>query len=163
MAALASRPVRALLLAALSAVAISLAGCGGSSCCLAPVSIPANIRGWWDSSLDTPRGRDVIYTHISREGGFIQYDYDGDAVNRGLDCFTVQTGRLLPAEQNTWLVQPDTASAPVFFLRLAPASDGHGMRVEFLDGRSRQRVLRTQQWRRLRDTRVVENEPACTQ
>ncbi len=56
--------------------------------CSPPSSDPTHVEmsdliGLWDSSENKAGKTDVIYTRITSDGAIMEYDYDGDEVDKG--------------------------------------------------------------------------------
>ena len=67
----------------------------------------SNLVGLWDSSEKDGAKTDVMYTRISSTGEIIEYDYDGDELDKGLSCYQINTGKIIPIKENFFRITND--------------------------------------------------------
>lgn len=145
-----------LTLTAVLAIAISLAACSPSS----PTEVTlSEISGLWNSSEKTAAGEDIIYTRIASNGDIIEYDYDGDEADKGLDCYQVNTGTARPLGNNRFLVDADMYKDVDFEVELEILDAGNALKIYFMDDSD---TLRSQIWTRVGDQTLLDSEPTCT-
>ncbi|HHO59530.1 MAG TPA: hypothetical protein ENJ64_04755, partial [Thiotrichales bacterium] len=65
-----------------------------------------------------------MYTRITPGGDIIEYDYDGDAADRGLDCYAVETGIVRHLDGNVFLVSAEMHDAMAFKVQLTLLDEG---------------------------------------
>lgn len=118
--------------------------------------------GLWDSSVIRGDKTDVMYTRITANGDIVEYDYDGDAVDKGLDCYTVETGQLISQAANTFRVSVDMHKNKVLNIRLTLLDDKQRLQVEFLVIKNEEiSVTRREIWKRVEDKTFLDTEPTC--
>jgi hypothetical protein len=110
-----------------------------------------------------------MYTRISSNGDIIEYDFDGDEVDKGLNCYQINSGSLKYIDANRFLIMTDMRANKQFEVELELLDDGHALKIYFLDSddldgdSDRSETLRSQIWTRMPDDSVLENEPSCRQ
>ena len=65
----------------------------------------SNLVGLWNSSEKKGTNTDVMYTRISSTGDIIEYDFDGDEVDQGLNCYHINSGKIIPIKHNRFQLQ----------------------------------------------------------
>ncbi len=128
--------------------------------------------GLWDSSVRKAEGVDRIYTRIATNGDTIEYDFDGDSVDKGLDCYTVETGSIQQDTDNYFIVKADMHEHVEFKVALRLLDAGKQLKVTYLQpvstgsgdfagSSSAGFVPYAQVWTRVVDDRFSQNEPSC--
>jgi len=110
-----------------------------------------DLTGLWNSSVNA----DVMYTRIDSNGDIIEYDFDGDAVDKGLNCYHIVSGTVKKIQGNQFLVSVDMFENESFSVELEMLDAGHALKVYFLDDGA------SQIWTRMSTDSILENEPAC--
>ena len=118
--------------------ALALSGCdtgdGGDAAPGVPtddaVGIPtATIEGFYDASTDIAGvGRDVVLARVDAEGRLVEYDWQGDAVDRGADCHVVRVSTLSASADGAHTIDDGTDSGR-FTLRPVEG----GLEIGFVD------------------------------
>jgi hypothetical protein len=148
----------------------------------------SNLVGLWNSSEKHGAKTDVMYTRISSTGDIIEYDFDGDEVDQGLNCYHINSGKVVPIKDNLFTITADMHNGQTFEVELELLDAGHALQITFLKGAgSKGGVLsgrdlvegnhpgegaeaRTEEgaaassqiWTRMRNSSVLENEPSCS-
>lgn len=122
----------------------------------------SDIIGLWDSSEKQGSKTDVIYTRITSDGSIIEYDYDGDAVDDGLECYQIVSGSVKNVVANRFQVTADMHVNKQFDVELELLDAGHALKIYFLDKKDPTKTLKSQIWTRVADESVLDNEPSCS-
>jgi len=126
-----------------------------------------DLVGLWNSSETVGMKQDKMYTRITSSGSIIEYDYDGDAVDQGLDCYQVNTGTLKQVEGNHYIVTTDMLVTEQFDVELEWLDAGHALKVYVLDSNDQDgdgdttETIGSQIWTREADDSILDNEPSC--
>jgi len=129
----------------------------------------SDLVGLWDSSVSRDSLKDVMYTRITSNGGIIEYDFDGDEADRGLNCYLIDSGSVKPIEKNRFLVTAEMHANRQYQVELELLDNGHALKIYFLDSDDQDgdgdlnETVRSQIWTRLPDELLLENEPSCKQ
>lgn len=127
----------------------------------------SDLVGLWNSSEIIKNKTDIMYTHISSAGGIIEYDYDGDEVDKGLNCYQIDTGHVKPLQGSRFLVTTDMHANTQFEVELELLDAGNALKIYFIDSNDidgdgdRAETYESQIWTRESDSSILENEPAC--
>jgi len=124
----------------------------------------SDLVGLWDSSVTNNSQKDVMYTRISSDGGIIEYDFDGDEADQGLNCYLIDTGSIRPIDKNRFLVTAEMHANKQYEVELELLDNGHALKVYFLDtdhDTDREETVKSQIWTRVSDDSLLENEPSC--
>lgn len=121
----------------------------------------SDLVGLWNSSETVSGKTDVIYTRISSQGDIVEYDFDGDEVDRGLNCYQINSGSVKHIEKNRFLVTSDLHENKQFAVELALLEDGQAIAVTFSETDGHEAGAVTQTWRREFDVILPYNEPLC--
>ena len=120
-----------------------------------------DLVGLWNSSEREGDKTDTIYTRVTSDGAIIEYDYDGDEVDRGLDCYQVVTGSLEALSGNRFLINVDMHDIRQFEVELELLDAGQALKIYFMDKEIPSKTLRSQIWTREPDTSILDDEPSC--
>lgn len=129
----------------------------------------SDVLGLWDSSVNEGSLKDVMYTRITSNGDIIEYDFDGDEVDQGLNCYQIDSGSLKTIEKNRFLVTAEMHANRQYEVELELLDNGHALKIYFLDSDDqdndgdRNETVKSQIWTRIRDDSFLQNEPACRQ
>ncbi len=129
----------------------------------------SDLVGLWDSSENIGSQKDVMYTRISSSGDIVEYDFDGDEVDKGLNCYHIDSGSIKRIEDNRFLVTADMHANKQFEVELELLDAGYALKIYFLDSDdhdadgNRSETVNSQIWTRVRDESLLENEPSCKQ
>jgi hypothetical protein len=127
----------------------------------------SDLVGLWDSSVTHDSQRDVMYTRISSNGGIIEYDFDGDEADQGLNCYLIDSGSIKLIDKNRFLVTAEMHVNKQFEVELELLDNGHALKVYFLDtddqdnDGDREETVKSQIWTRVGDDSLLEKEPSC--
>jgi len=127
----------------------------------------SDLVGLWDSSVTNNSQKDVIYTRISSDGGIIEYDFDGDEADQGLNCYLIDTGSIRPIDKHRFLVTAEMHANKQYEVELELLDNGHALKVYFLDtddqdhDTDREEAVKSQIWTRVSGDSLLENEPSC--
>lgn len=121
----------------------------------------SNLVGLWNSSENVNGKTDVLYTHVASDGAIIEYDYDGDTVDNGLDCYHITTGSVKPLSDNRFLVTVDMHDNKQFEVELELLDDGHALKILFVDENDTSKIHKSQIWTRESNAAILDNEPSC--
>lgn len=143
----------------------------------------SNLVGLWNSSEKKGVKTDVMYTRISSTGDIIEYDFDGDEVDQGLNCYHINSGKIIPIKDNRFTITTDMHNGQTFEVELELLDAGHALQIVFLkefaskdravtnrdldtagvDAGERQvKPMSSQIWTRMRNSSVLANEPSCS-
>ncbi len=151
----------------------------------------SNLVGLWNSSEKHGAKTDVIYTRISSTGDIIEYDFDGDEVDQGLNCYHINSGKIMPNKNNFFTITADMHQDQMFEVELELLDAGHALKIYFstenVSGDNSGTVLKnfataspdsekdamdngmhpaksmsSQIWTRMRNSSVLQNEPSCS-
>jgi len=120
-----------------------------------------DLVGLWNSSENVAGQSDVIYTRVTSDAAIIEYDFDGDDVDRGLNCYQIVTGSLKAMKNNRFLVNVDMHENKQFEVELELLDAGHALKVYFMDKDIPSKTLKSQIWTREPDASILDNEPSC--
>ena len=123
--------------------------------------VMSDLVGLWNSSEKKGAKTDVIYTRISSDGTIIEYDYDGDEVDNGLNCYQIDTGSIQNIADNHFLVSVDMHAKKQFEVELEWLDAGHALKIYFLDADDPAKTLKSQIWTRIDDESLLDDEPSC--
>ena len=121
----------------------------------------SHLIGLWNSSEKLGSKTDVIYTRITSGGEIVEYDFDGDEVDRGLSCYQIITGAIKNIEANRFLVSVDMHVKEQFEVELELLDAGHALKVYFLDDSDPAKTVKSQIWTRVSDETMLDDEPSC--
>ena len=147
-------------------IVISLSACSPTGSNSTQVEM-SDLVGLWNSSENSGSQKDLMYTRISSNGDIIEYDFDGDEVDQGLNCYQIDSGSVEHVEDNRFLITTDMHGNKQFEVELELLDAGHALQINFLaseDGRadsSHTEVTRSQIWTRVNDVSILDNEPSC--
>jgi len=141
---------------------------GAISACTPSATDPTKIEisdlvGLWNSSENKAGKSDVSYTRISSDGSIIEYDYDGDEVDAGLDCYHIISGSLKKLEANRFQVTADMYENTQFDVELELLDAGYALKIYFMDAEAPLKILKSQIWTRVANNKLLDNEPSCVQ
>jgi len=126
-----------------------------------------DLIGLWDSSVTHGLQKDVMYTRITSNGDIIEYDFDGDEADKGLNCYLVDSGSVKPVEKNRFLVIAEMHANRQYEVELELLDNGHALKIYFLDSDDQDsdgdvtETVKSQIWTRIRDESILEYEPSC--
>jgi len=126
-----------------------------------------DLVGLWNSSETVGMKQDKMYTRITSSGSIIEYDYDGDSVDQGLDCYQVNTGTLKQVGGNHYIVTTDMLVTKQFDVELEWLDAGNALKVYVLDTNDQDgdgdvaETIDSQIWTREADDSILDNEPSC--
>jgi len=121
----------------------------------------SDLVGLWNSSENTGAKTDVIYTRVTSDGSIIEYDFDGDDVDQGLNCYLVGSGSMKPLEGSHFLVTADMHANKQFEVELELLDAGNALKIYFLDKDDPARTVKSQIWTRVANEALLDNEPTC--
>ena len=121
----------------------------------------SDLVGLWDSSEKQGANTDVIYTRVSSDGSIIEYDFDGDDVDKGLNCYQINSGSVKNIGSNHFLVTADMHANKEFQVELELLDAGHALKIYFLDENDPAKTVKSQIWTRVADESMLDNEPSC--
>ncbi|NOQ88783.1 MAG: hypothetical protein GQ550_07650 [Gammaproteobacteria bacterium] len=121
----------------------------------------SDLIGLWNSSEKKGAKTDVIYTRITSDGSIIEYDFDGDEVDDGLQCYHIDSGSVKNINANRFLVTADMHANKQFEVELELLDAGNALKIYFLDPDDPSKTLKSQIWTRVADERLLDNEPSC--
>jgi len=121
----------------------------------------SDLIGLWNSSENTGAKTDVIYTRITSDGSIIEYDFDGDEVDNGLQCYQIDSGLVEKIGANRFLVTADMHVNKQFEVELELLDAGNALKVYFSDPDDASITLKSQIWTRVADETLLDNEPSC--
>ncbi len=125
----------------------------------------SDLVGMWNSSENHGANSDVIYTRITNDGGIIEYDFDGDEVDLGLNCYQIDSGSVkplaAPLAANRFLVTADMHAGKQFEIEVELLDNGHALKIYFLDSDNPAKTIKSQIWTREADASILDNEPSC--
>jgi len=148
----------------------------------------SNLVGLWNSSEKNGAKMDVMYTRISSTGDIIEYDFDGDEVDQGLNCYHINSGKIISLKDNLFTITTDMHNGQTFEIELEILDAGHALKIIFLKGAGSKggvlsgrdvednssdesgsgestgagELMSSQIWTRMRNSSVLENEPSCS-
>jgi len=121
----------------------------------------SDLIGLWNSSENVGAKTDVIYTRITSDGSIIEYDFDGDEVDNGLQCYQIDSGLVEKIGANRFLVTADMHVNKQFEVELELLDAGNALKVYFSDPDDASITLKSQIWTRVADETLLDNEPSC--
>jgi carbamoylphosphate synthase large subunit len=98
---------------------------------------------------------------VSSAGAIIEYDFDGDEVDAGLNCYQVDTGALSVIADNRFLVTTDMHANKKFEVELEWLDAGNALKVYFIDENDPAKISSSQIWTRVADESILDDEPPC--
>jgi hypothetical protein len=143
----------------------------------------SNLVGLWNSSEKQGAKTVVMYTRISSTGDIIEYDFDGDEVDKGLNCYHINSGKIIPIKNNIFTITTDMHKGQTFEVELELLDAGHALKIVFLKelvsknrtaskdgldaadvdvGKRQVESISSQIWTRMRNSSVLQNEPSCS-
>ena len=122
----------------------------------------SDLVGLWDSSEKQGVNTDVIYTRISSDGSIVEYDFDGDDVDKGLNCYQINSGSVKNISANYFLITADMHENKEFQVELELLDAGHALKTYFLDENDPAKTVKSQIWTRVADETMLDNEPSCS-
>ena len=120
----------------------------------------SDLVGLWNSSENSGSRKDVMYTRITSNGDIIEYDFDGDEVDQGLNCYQIDSGSVKHIADNRFLIGTDMHDNKQFEVELEMLDAGQALQINFLD-ENENKVTRSQIWTRVNDVSILDNEPSC--
>ena len=129
----------------------------------------ADLVGLWDSSENGSAQKDVMYTRITSNGDIIEYDFDGDKADQGLNCYHIESGSIKQVVTNRFLISADMHANKQYEIELELLDNGYALKVYFLDSDDHDKdgdvseTVKSQIWTRVRDESLLEDEPSCKQ
>jgi len=129
----------------------------------------SDLVGLWNSSENSGLHKDIMYTRITSNGDIIEYDFDGDEVDQGLNCYQIDTGSVKNIDANRFLIKADMHANKQFEVELELLDDGHALKIYFLDSDDLDgdydpgEAIKSQIWTRISDESLLDNEPSCKQ
>jgi hypothetical protein len=121
----------------------------------------SDLVGLWDSSEKNGVKTDVIYTRVTSDGSVLEYDFDGDEVDSGLQCYQVDSGSVKNIGKNHFLITADMHANKQFEVELELLDAGNALKIYFLDPADPSITLKSQIWTRVADETLLDNEPSC--
>jgi len=129
----------------------------------------ADLVGLWNSSEKMGPKTDVVYTRVSSDGAIIEYDFDGDDVDQGLNCYQIDSGHIRQLQGNRFLVTADMHAIEQFEVELELLDAGNALKIYFIDSNDidadndRTETYKSQIWTRESDATMLDKEPSCQQ
>jgi hypothetical protein len=129
----------------------------------------SDLVGLWDSSVTHDSQKDIMYTRITSNGGIIEYDFDGDEADKGLNCYLIDSGSVKPIEKNRYLVTAEMHANKQYEVELELLDHDQALKINFLDSddldhdADREETVKSQIWTRVPDESFLEKEPSCKQ
>jgi hypothetical protein len=129
--------------------------------------VMSDLVGLWDSSVTHDSQKDVMYTRISSDGGILEYDFDGDEADQGLNCYLIDSGSVKLIDKNRFLVTAEMHANKQYEVELELLDNGHALKVYFLDtddqdhDGNREETVKSQIWTRVGDKSLLQKEPSC--
>jgi len=120
-----------------------------------------NLVGLWNSSENVNGKVDVIYTRVTSDGAIIEYDFDGDDVDKGLNCYQIVTGSLTALSGSRFLINVDMHDNKQFEVELELLDAGQALKIYFMDKEIHSKTLKSQIWTRESDASILDKEPSC--
>ena len=99
----------------------------------------------------------------------IEYDFDGDDADQGLNCYLIDSGSVKPIEKNRFLVTAEMHANKQYEVELELLDNGHALKIYFLDtddrdhDGDREETVKSQIWTHVADESFLDNEPSCKQ
>lgn len=127
----------------------------------------SDLVGLWNSSETSNAQKDVMYTRIHRNGGVLEYDFDGDAADQGLSCYQIDSGSIKHIEANRFLITAEMHDNKQYEVEMELLDNGYALNVYFLDSDDidsdgdRAEIVESQIWTRERDDSLLDVEPSC--
>lgn len=118
-----------------------------------------DLAGLWNSSESHGAKKDIIYTRVSKDGGIVEYDFDGDEFDQGIPCYQVNTGTVTHIADNRFMVTADMFKDRQFEVELVWLDAGYALKIYFLDADSN--TVQSQIWTRESDQAMLDSEPSC--
>lgn len=132
------------------------------------VAMP-DLTGLWNSSESSGAQMDVMYTRITSNGDIIEYDFDGDAADKGLNCYQIDSGSIKHIVDNRFLIIAEMHENKQYEVEMELLDNGYALKVYFLDSDDkdsdgdRSETIKSQIWTRERDETLLDKEPSCKQ
>ena len=104
-----------------------------------------NLVGLWNSSEKGGSKVDVMYTRISSNGDIIEYDFDGDEIDQGLQCYQVNIGNMRHIDASRYQIIIDIQDNKVFEVDLEVLDAGHALQVSFIGSKDSENVEHQQE------------------
>jgi hypothetical protein len=120
-----------------------------------------DLVGLWNSSENVDGKIDTIYTRVTSDGAIIEYDFDGDDVDQGLNCYQVVTGSVKALSGNRFMVDVDMHESKQFEVELELLDAGQALKIYFMDKETPTKTLKSQIWTRESDASILDKEPSC--
>lgn len=139
---------------------ITISACSPTGGGSTQVEVP-DLVGLWDSSEKKGVKTDVIYTRITSDGSILEYDFDGDEVDNGLQCYQIDSGSVKNMGKNHFLITADMHAKKQFEVELELLDAGNALKIYFLDPADSSITLKSQIWTRVADETLLDNEPSC--
>ncbi len=121
----------------------------------------SDLIGLWNSSENNGAKTDVIYTRVTSGGSIIEYDFDGDEVDNGLQCYQIDSGSVKKIGANRFLVTAELHANKQFEVELELLDAGNALKVYFPDPDDPSITLKSQIWTRVADETLLDDEPPC--
>ena len=147
-------------------IMISISACSPTGSNSTQVEM-SDLVGLWNSSENSASQKDVMYTRISSDGAIIEYDFDGDEVDQGLNCYHIDSGSVKHIEENRFLVSTDMHANKQFEVELELLDAGNALKIVFIDSddvdgdENYAEVTGSQIWTRVNDVSIFDHEPSC--
>ncbi|MBE9564255.1 MAG: hypothetical protein IMF17_03340 [Proteobacteria bacterium] len=141
-------------------ILVSISACSQTDTDPTQVEI-SDLIGLWNSSEKDGTKTDVIYTRVTSDGSIIEYDFDGDDVDNGLQCYQIDSGSVKNIAKNRFLVTADMHATKQFEVELELLDAGHALKIYFLDKNDPTKTIKSQIWTRVADETLLDKEPAC--
>lgn len=141
-------------------IMLSISACSPTGTDPSQVKI-SDLVGLWDSSESAGTKSDVIYTRITSDGAIVEYDFDGDDIDKGLNCYQIDSGSVKHVEANHFLITADMHERNQFKVELELLDAGHALKIYFLDSNDPTKTLKSQIWTRITDETLLDDEPSC--
>ncbi len=141
-------------------IMISISACSPTGSNSTQVEM-SDLIGLWNSSENKGAKTDVIYTRVSSDGSIIEYDFDGDEVDNGLNCYQIVTGSVKNIGANHFMVSVDMYANKQFEVELELLDAGNALNIVFLNPDNSTLALDSQIWTRITDETLLDDEPSC--
>ncbi len=92
----------------------------------------SHLVGLWNSSEKQGAKADIMYTRISSTGDIVEYDFDGDEVDQGLNCYHINSGKIIPIKDNIFTITTDMHKGQTFEVELELLDAGHALKIYFM-------------------------------
>jgi hypothetical protein len=141
-------------------IMISISACSPTGSNSTQVEM-SDLVGLWNSSENKGAKTDIIYTRVSSDGSIIEYDFDGDEVDNGLNCYQIVSGSMKNIGANYFVVSVDMHVNKQFEVEMELLDAGNALKVYFPDPDAPSITLKSQIWTRVADETLLDDEPSC--